>query len=70
MRKETDHTEQEVQVVIKEEANQKIKSKEKKIKTISLLIEWEDKIKKEYGGTVAGFITAAIQEKMIRDDML
>jgi len=44
--------------------------KEKKIKTINLLIDWEDRIKEYYGGTVSGYITTAIQEKMERDGIL
>lgn len=44
--------------------------KEKKIKTINLLIEWEYRIKEYYGGTVSGYITTAIQEKMERDGIL
>ena len=48
----------------------KATSKEKKIKTIQLLIDWENKIKSYYGGTVSGYITNAIQEKMIRDGIL
>ncbi len=56
----------------KKSKNVKIKatSKEKKIKTIQLLIDWENKIKSYYGGTVSGYITNAIQEKMIRDGIL
>ena len=45
-------------------------NKKKKIKTIQILIDWEDKIKEYYGGTVAGYITTAIQEKMERDGIL
>ncbi len=44
--------------------------KEKKIKTINILIDWESKIKDYYGGTVSGYITTAIQEKMERDGIL
>jgi hypothetical protein len=44
--------------------------KNKKIKTINLLIDWENKIKEYYGGTVSGYITTAIQEKMERDGIL
>ena len=44
--------------------------KDKKIKTINLLIDWENKIKDYYGGTVSGYITNAIQEKMERDGIL
>jgi len=45
-------------------------SKEKKIKTIQILVEWENKIKDFHGGTVAAYITSAIQEKMIKDGLL
>ena len=45
-------------------------SRVKKIKTIQILIDWENKIKMYYGGTVSGYITTAIQEKMQRDKIL
>jgi len=45
-------------------------SKEKKIKTIQILIDWENKIKEYHGGTVNSYITMAIQEKMKRDGIL
>jgi hypothetical protein len=44
--------------------------KDKKIKTINILVDWENKIKEYYGGTVSGYITTAIQEKMERDGIL
>ena len=44
--------------------------KEKKIKTINILIDWEEKIKEYYGGTVSGYITTALQEKMESDGIL
>ncbi|HIP20706.1 MAG TPA: hypothetical protein EYG70_06245 [Sulfurimonas sp.] len=45
-------------------------SKEKKIKTIQILVDWENKIKEYHGGTVNSYITMAIQEKMKRDGIL
>lgn len=45
-------------------------SKEKKIKTIQILVDWEDRIKEYHGGTIASYITIAIQEKMKRDGIL
>jgi len=44
--------------------------KVKKIKTIQLNVEWEEKIKASYIGSVANFITQAIYEKMVRDGIL
>ena len=44
--------------------------KKKKIKTIQILINWEDKIKKYHGGTISSYITMAIQEKMKKDGIL
>ena len=49
---------------------EKEKIKEKKIKTIQLLLDWEDKIKAYHGGTISSYITIAIQEKMKRDGIL
>lgn len=45
-------------------------SKEKKVKTIQILIDWENRIKEYHGGTVNSYITMAIQEKMKRDGIL
>ena len=45
-------------------------NKKKKMKTIQLLVNWEDNIKEYHGGTVASYITIAIQEKMKRDGIL
>lgn len=45
----------------------KIANRKKKRKTIDIIIDWEDKIKAFHGGTVSSYITAAIQEKMIKD---
>jgi len=44
--------------------------KKKKMKSIQLLVKWEDNIKEYHGGTVASYITIAIQEKMKRDGIL
>ncbi len=44
--------------------------KKKKIKTIQILTDWEDKIKKYHGGTISSYITIAIQEKMKKDGIL
>lgn len=55
---------------LQEKEKPKSTSKKKKIKTIQILVDWEDKIKEYYGGTVAGYITTAIQEKMERDGIL
>ena len=45
-------------------------NKKKKVKTIQILVDWENKIKDYHGGTVAAYITSAIQEKMIKDGLL
>jgi hypothetical protein len=45
-------------------------SKKKKIKTIQILVDWEERIKEYHGGTVTSYITMAIQEKMKRDGIL
>lgn len=52
------------------ETNTDTNNKVKKIKTIQILVDWEDKIKNYYGGTVASYITMAIQEKMKKDGIL
>ncbi len=46
------------------------KNKSKKIKTIQILVDWEEKIKEYHGGTVAGYITTAIQNQMKNDGIL
>lgn len=46
------------------------KDKKKKVKTIQILVDWEDRIKEYHGGTVTSYITMAIQEKMRRDGIL
>lgn len=45
-------------------------NKKKKIKTIQILTDWEDRIKGFHGGTIASYITMAIQEKMRKDGIL
>jgi len=45
-------------------------NKKKKVKTIQILIEWEEKIKEYHGGTISSYIIMAIQEKMKRDGLL
>jgi len=44
-------------------------NKNKKIKTIQILVDWEEKIKDYHGGTISSYITIAIQEKMKRDGL-
>lgn len=46
------------------------KNKTKKVKTIQILVDWEEKIKAYHGGTISSYITMAIQEKMRRDGIL
>jgi hypothetical protein len=48
----------------------KKEQKKKKIKTIQILIDWENKIKSYHGGTISSYIIIAIQEKMKRDGIL
>ncbi len=45
-------------------------SKKKKVKTIQILLDWEEKIKEYHAGTINSYITIAIQEKMKRDGIL
>jgi len=65
-----DFVDQAVKSANLKESNTTSTNKEKKIKTIQILVDWEDKIKNYYGGTVASYITMAIQEKMKRDGIL
>ncbi|MFA5501918.1 MAG: hypothetical protein WC253_04690 [Sulfurovaceae bacterium] len=65
-----DFVDQAVKSANLKESNTASTNKEKKIKTIQILVDWEDKIKNYYGGTVASYITMAIQEKMKRDGIL
>jgi len=52
------------------ETNKSTTNRDKKIKTIQILVDWEEKIKRYHGSTVASYITIAIQEKMKRDGIL
>ena len=45
-------------------------NRDKKIKTIQIRVDWEEKIKAYHGGTITSYITMAIQEKMRRDGIL
>ncbi len=65
-----DFVDQAVKSANLKESNTASANKEKKIKTIQILVDWEDKIKNYYGGTVASYITVAIQEKMKKDGIL
>lgn len=49
---------------------EKSTNKKKKVKTIQILVDWENKIKEYHGGTVTGYITMAIQDKMKSDGIL
>jgi len=42
----------------------------KKKKLISIPVEWEDKIKAYYGGTVSAYILIALQERMQKDGLI
>ncbi|MDD3591361.1 MAG: hypothetical protein PHO65_01835 [Sulfurovum sp.] len=53
-----------------QEKNNTPKDRKKKVKTIQILVDWEDKIKAYHGGTITSYITMAIQEKMKRDGIL
>ena len=46
------------------------KSFNKKKKLINLPVEWEDKIKGYYGGTINSYIMIAIQERMQKDGLI
>ncbi|MBN2721818.1 MAG: hypothetical protein JXQ77_03245 [Campylobacterales bacterium] len=65
-----DFVDQAIQSAGLKETNTDTNNKVKKIKTIQILVDWENKIKNYYGGTVASYITMAIQEKMKRDGIL
>ena len=43
---------------------------DKKKKVISIPVDWEDKIKITYPGTISSYILMAIQEKMKREGIL
>lgn len=42
----------------------------KKKKLINIPVEWEDKIRAYYGGTVNAYITIALQERMQKDGLI
>lgn len=65
-----DYVDQAIQSANLRENSKTITNKEKKIKTIQILLEWENKIKNYHGGTINSYITMAIQEKMKRDGIL
>jgi len=65
-----DFVDQAVESANLQEKNSTTKNKEKKIKTIQILVDWEEKIKAYHGGTISSYITIAIQEKMRRDGIL
>ncbi|HIC99898.1 MAG TPA: hypothetical protein EYH42_10300 [Sulfurovum sp.] len=65
-----DFVDQAVESANLQEKSSTQKSKEKKIKTIQILVDWEEKIKAYHGGTISSYITMAIQEKMRRDGIL
>lgn len=46
------------------------KAFEKKKKLINIPIEWEDKIKAYYGGTLNAYILIALQERMQKDGLI
>jgi len=65
-----DFVDQAVESANLQEKSSTAKNKEKKIKTIQILVDWEEKIKAYHGGTISSYITMAIQEKMRRDGIL
>ena len=65
-----DFVDQAVESANLQEKGSRSKNKEKKIKTIQILVDWEEKIKAYHGGTVSGYITTAIQNQMKRDGIL
>ncbi len=65
-----DFVDQAVESANLQERSSTTKNKEKKIKTIQILVDWEEKIKAYHGGTISSYITIAIQEKMRRDGIL
>jgi len=65
-----DFVDQAVESANLQEKSSTQKNKEKKIKTIQILVDWEEKIKAYHGGTISSYITIAIQEKMRRDGIL
>lgn len=65
-----DFVDQAVESANLQEKSNTPKDRKKKVKTIQILVDWEDKIKAYHGGTVTSYITMAIQEKMKRDGIL
>jgi len=65
-----DFVDQAVESANLQEKSSTPKNKEKKIKTIQILVDWEEKIKAYHGGTISSYITMAIQEKMRKDGIL
>lgn len=65
-----DFVDQAVESANLQEKNNTPKDRKKKVKTIQILLDWEEKIKAYHGGTVTSYITMAIQEKMKRDGIL
>jgi len=59
---------------IKESASMKEQKKDskkdKKKKIITIPVEWENRIKENYPGTVSSYILMAIQEKMKREGII
>ena len=53
-----------------EQQSNKITSKEKKKKLITIPVDWEDRIKEFHGGTVSAYILIALQERMQKDRLL
>ena len=43
---------------------------DKKKKIITIPVDWEDKIKTTYPGTISSYILMAIQEKMKREGLI
>ena len=50
--------------------SKKSTSTDKKKKIISIPVEWENKIKATYPGTISSYILMAIQEKMKREELI
>lgn len=65
-----DFVDQAVESANLQEKTSASKDKKKKVKTIQIFVDWEDRIKEYHGGTVTSYITMAIQEKMRRDGIL
>ena len=50
--------------------SKKIIKTDKKKKIISIPVDWEEKIKSNYPGTISSYILMAIQEKMKREELI